>query len=248
MQNRRDEVFTDAFNKPRARLHLLAFIHQRRQDRAHRVSKDDLARRVAFFKKSTDAADRAPRTNAHDKRVDLAMHLLPDLWTSGFVVRLRIRFVGKLIDVVRVGIILRDLLGNILVVLRISLRNITAREHNFCTHRAQVRDLLVAHLVRHDNRKAIAFLPRDQRKRKTRVACSRFDDATALLQLARLLGRIDHRDRDAILDRVARIHRLHLHEQLARTRVHSLEFEHRRVADHLEDVVKDRCDRGGAST
>src|SRR5690606_32295992 len=102
--------------------------------------------------------------------------------------------------------------------------------------RTQVEDLLLTHLVGQDENQAIALLRRDQRETQSGVPRGRLDDRRSRLELAALLGLFDHRQADAILDRSAGIHRLELHVQLARSGIEPIDPQHRRAADHLDDV------------
>ena len=241
MANRWNEILANALDQPRSRHDGFSLVHQRRKNRADGIRKDDLALGIALLEKLSNATHRAARADARNEGIDLAFHLRPNLGRGRVVVSLRVRLVGELAGVERVGIILGDFLGDILVVLRMTLGNIAAREHDLGAHRAQMRDLLIAHLVGHNDSQAIALLTRNQRKCETSIARGRLNNAAALLELARLLRRVDHGHRNAVLDRIAWVQRLHLDEELAWPSVDASDLEHRRVADHLEDVAKDRC-------
>src|SRR5439155_460525 len=59
------------------------------------------------------------------------------------------------------------------------------------------------------------------------------------------LGRLDHREPDAVLDRAARVVALELEEELARSRLESRHLHERRVADEGEDVLHSGSSRKG---
>ena len=76
-------------------------------------------------------------------------------------------------------------------------------------------DLLAAHLVGHDEQRAVALERADEREREAGVAGGGLDDRAAGRQPPVALGGLDHRQRDAVLDRAARVLALELDEQLA---------------------------------
>ena len=106
------------------------------------------------------------------------LHLLPDLRPGAFLVRARIRFVGKLVDVVR-AMPARKPRRHVLVVLGMAFGHIRTGELYFSAHRFQVEDLLLAHLVGHDDEQPITLLCRDQREAEAGVARRRLDDERA---------------------------------------------------------------------
>src|SRR5258706_296748 len=83
---------------------------------------------------------------------------------------------------------------------------------------------------------AIALARGDQGKPEPGVARGRLDDRAAGLEAAVALGRLDHREPDAVLDRAARVLAFELEEELAGARVEVLHLDERRVADEGEDV------------
>ena len=64
----------------------------------------------------------------------------------------------------------------------------------------------------------------------------RLDDRAAGLELAAALGVLDHRQRDAVLDRAAGIGALRLHPHFGAVAEQAVDADVRRVADGLEDV------------
>jgi hypothetical protein len=84
-----------------------------------------------------------------------------------------------------------------------ALGDVRAGKHHLCTHRFQVKDLLLAHLVGHHDQKAIAFLRGDQGEAEAGVAGGGFDEEPAGRNLPLPLRGLDHGERDAVLDRSA---------------------------------------------
>jgi hypothetical protein len=97
-----------------------------------------------------------------------------------------------------------------------------------------VLDLLLGHLVGDDQQDLVALQQADLRQRLAGVAGRGLHDRAAGLQIAVLLGRLDHRHGDPVLDRAAGIGGLQLHEQAAGTRVEARDLDHGRVADERQ--------------
>ncbi len=109
------------------------------------------------------------------------------------------------------------------------------RDHDLGAVRAQHRDLLLAHLVRHHEDAAVALARRRDREPDAGVAGGRLDDRAAGLQLPLALGRLDHREPDPVLHRAARIQVLELGEDPCAARWRQLLEPHdRRRADQVE--------------
>ena len=236
--DRRDEVLADAFDQPRALLRHLAGRDVLREDRALRIGEHQLDVRRVLLEERRQPADRAAGADAEHDGIEPLRHLLPDFRPGRFLVRLGIVGIAELVDEVSAGA-LGDRGAEILVVLRVTLRDVGAREHDFRAHRAQVEDLLLAHLVGQHQDQPIALLRGDQRQTKTGVAGGRFDDRAAGLEVAALLGLLDHRQADAVLDGAAGIRVFELQEQLARPGIEAVELQHRRLADHFDGVLID---------
>jgi hypothetical protein len=150
-------------------------------------------------------------------------------------VRERIVGVSELVDEVGTAV-LGDGRAEILVVLGMALADVRAGQHDLGAHRTQVEDLLLAHLVGQDEDQLVALLRRHQRETDAGVARRRLDDRVAGRDVAALLGFLDHRDTDTILDGAARIDQLEFQEQAARPGVEAREFEHRGAPDHVENT------------
>ena len=91
-------------------------------------------------------------------------------------------------------------------------------DHHLGAVGPQHRDLVLADLVRADEQAAVALLLRDDGQADAGVAGRGLHDGAAGLQLARLLGGLDHAQRDPVLDRAARVEVLDLGEHPARRR------------------------------
>src|SRR5690606_17902254 len=91
------------------------------------------------------------------------------------------------------------------------------------------------HRFGHDQHKPIALDGGNHRKTDTGIAAGRLDDRPAGSQSAGLLRVLDHRQRDAVLDRAGRIRALALHPYLVVGK-QPREADVRGIADGGEDV------------
>ena len=151
------------------------------------------------------------------------------------LVRERIGRIAELIDVKRARNFRRQSRGDILIIFRMPAGHVASRQANFRAERADVGDFLLRHLVGNDEDDAITLRAGDEGEAEAGVARGRLDDRAAGLQLPIALRRLDHRERDAVLDRAGRILVLQLHEKLARTGIHPRDLDQRRVADERKD-------------
>ncbi len=93
-----------------------------------------------------------------------------------------------------------------------------------------------AHALGHDQHELIALDRRDHRQADAGIARSRLDDRAAGLQMAVLFRCLDHGERDAVLDRPARIGAFGLDPHFG-AREQLLDADVRRVADRVQDGV-----------
>ena len=197
---------------------------------------------IDVFAHTTDGA---ARSDAEHDRVNIVIQLLEDLRCRGQFVGKRIIGIAELVDEIRT-LLLCNALSQVLVILGMTFCNIRACQHDLGAHGAQVENLFLAHLVRQHENQVITLLCRNQRKADAGVAGGRLDERVSGLDIPALLGLLDHRDPDSILDRTAGIHQFEFQEQPARTGIHTRNLEHWRAPDHVEDIgenlhVESRC-------
>jgi hypothetical protein len=99
-------------------------------------------------------------------------------------------------------------------------------------HQAPALD---AHAVGHDQDQRVALDRRHHRQADAGVARGRLDDGATGFQQAARLGVLDHGQRDAVLDRTARVGALGLDPDFGRAE-QALHADVRRAADGGEDV------------
>ena len=213
----------------------MLLLRPRGVDRALGVGADDRQLGVLLLQVARRARDRAAGADRDHERVELPAGLLPDLGPGRLVVRARVALVAVLVGLVGAGNLLGEPVGDGVVALRrLGLDGIRADDH-LGAEGLEQRDLLAAHLVGHGEDAAVAAQRGDDRKAGAGVPGGRLDDRAAGLQLPFALGRVDHRDRDPVLDRAARVEELELGEDGRRVVGHDvLEPNERGVADQLE--------------
>ena len=90
--------------------------------------------------------------------------------------------------------------------------DVGARQDDFRPHRPQVEDLFLAHLVGQHDDELVALLCRNERQSETGIAGRCLDDRVARLDIPALLGLLDHRNADPVLDRATGVHEFELQE------------------------------------
>jgi hypothetical protein len=204
-------------------------------DGAFGIRADDQDVRRVLLEVAADAGDRAARADRDDDRVELAAGLFEDLRPRDLVMRLRVGHVRVLVGLESAG----DLLGQprrhrVVRLGRVGLDG-RRRDHDLRAVRAQHRDLLLAHLVRHHEDAAIALRGRRDREPDAGVSGRRLHDRPAGLELAVPLCRLEHGEADAVLHRPAGVEVLELREVRAPgLAAQLLEADDRSVADELE--------------
>ena len=94
------------------------------------------------------------------------------------------------------------------------------------------------HVVRHHDLERVALARADHRERDAGVARGRLEDRLAGRDQAVLLGALDQRARDAVLDRAGRVVALELGvDAHAGLGAEATQLDERRVADRLDDVA-----------
>ena len=119
-------------------------------DRALGIDADDLHLGLPLVEPAADAGDGSAGADGDDDRVERAAGLLPDLRRRHVVVRLRVRHVRVLVRLEAAGDLLGEARRDRVVALRRVVVDRRRRDHDLGAVRAQHRDLLLAHLVRHD--------------------------------------------------------------------------------------------------
>ncbi len=183
---------------------------------------------------AADAHQRPAGAEAGHERRDL-VELLEDLRRRAVVVRQRVRRVAVLVRHVVRGVLgghlQRQLDGAVGALVARRVDDLRA------VHLQQLRPLR-RHVVGHDDLELVALVRADHRQRDAGVARGRLEDRLAGADRALLLGVLDQRARDAVLDRTGRVLGLELRPQAhAGLRRQALELHQRRVADRLDDVA-----------
>ncbi len=173
-----------------------------------------------------------------DEVRDAPLGLLPQLRPRRAVVRLGVVRVGVLVGIKTVRRLARDAARGLDVVVgRAGLRGGRDDDH-VRAERLQVPHLLDRSLLGHDEDAAVAADGRRQREPDAGVARGGLDDGAAGLQGALALGGVDHRDADAVFDRVAGVEALHLRQHGGLDALnHPVQLDERRAADEMEDVL-----------
>ena len=133
------------------------------------------------------------------------------------------------------GVRSRDRRGEVLVIVRMPLADVRARDDDLGAHRLGVQHLLARHLVGHHQQRAIALAPADQREAEPGIAGGRLDDGAAGLEPAVGFRRLDHGARRPVLDRARRVRAFELEKQPAGPALDARHLHERRVADEIED-------------
>ena len=188
----------------------------RRVDRPFGIGTDDQHVGFALLEIAAHARDRSSGADRDDDRGEVAVRLVPDLRPCDLVVRLGIGHVRVLIRLEPARDLLRESVGDRVVRLRRIRRNRGGADDDLGAVRAQHGDLFLAHLVGHHEDAAVALLCRSDRQAGTGIARRRLHDRAARLQLPFLLGLLDHRQADAVLDGSAGIQVLELRKKLRR--------------------------------
>ncbi len=221
-----------------------AGLHQRGQHRAFRVGQDHPGLGRDLPEEAAEAGQGAAGTHAHHHRIDVAVQLLPDLRARALFVGGRIGRVLELVDEHRVRGLPGQGFGDVLVVVRMALVHVRAGQPHLDPQRPQVQDLLPRHLVGHHQDQPVALGHRDLGQAQAGVPGGGLDDRSAGLEGAGRLGRFDHRQRDAVLDRAAGVLVLQLDEQPARPGLQRRQLQHRGRPDQVQGRAHRRRRQG----
>ena len=178
----------------------------RGEHRALGVDADDARARAVLLEVPADARDRAAGPHGDHERVDVAsVRLLEELGPGRLVVRLGVRRVRVLVGLEASWYLLSQTVGNAVVALRRVRVDRGRRDDDLGAVRAQHRDLLLAHLVRHHEDAAVAAERRGHRQPHAGVARGRLDDRAPRPQAPVLLRSLDHREPDTVLHGPSRV-------------------------------------------
>ena len=190
-----------------------------------------MARIAGFFSLRYDAAEGSARARARDERVDLPVHVAPDLRPRRLVVGARVRRVVELPEDDRAGRRCGDFVRRLL---REEHPVGARRAHDFRAERPEERNLLAGELVGDHKDDAVAASQRGERDADAGVAGRALDDGSAFLQGASPLGVVDHGASDAVLHAAARVREFQLRVELrAFGNVETTDPHQRSVADEL---------------
>eukprot|EP00754_Rhynchopus_humris_P004778 Rhum_TRINITY_DN12402_c0_g1::Rhum_TRINITY_DN12402_c0_g1_i3::g.52149::m.52149 len=243
----RDEVVADALHLVERVLLALDELAVP-QDRAGGVHADDDQVRQLLLQELGHARDGASGARTDDDHVELAVALVVDLLRRAVVVRLDVVPVHVLVEHVHV---LRVRVAHAVRHRDVRLVGVEGRVVRRADDvGAEGRDdaaLLLAHLHRHGHNHLEAAHGARQRHANAGVARRGLDARVALLELALLLSLQHHAAADAVLHGATRVVELALRKHLAlqaEVLRHAVQAHQRRVADKVEDGVRDARDLG----
>ncbi len=171
---------------------------------------------VPLAKVTARAADRATGPQGHHQVRDAALGRLPDLRPGGQVVRIGVGRVGVLVRLPGAGRLARDPVRDAVVGALVVRVDVGWADHHLRAIGAQQGALLLRLLVGHDEDAPIALDRRRHGQADPGVAAGRLHDHATRLQQPGPLRRLDHGQRDPVLDRSARIHVLQLADDARR--------------------------------
>ena len=201
----------------------------------HRVARQRLSRRDDDVRERLAqtlayAHQRAARAEARNDDVD-AVERGSDLCTRPLVVRARVR----LVRVLERHEVLRFPFGQLERQPDCAVRSLLAGGvDDLRAEEAEQALALLRRAFRHHAGERVALQLRHECERDAGVAARGLEELTSGLELARRLGRLDHRLRDAVLDRAGRV--LSLELRVDADVADGTELDERRVADQPEDV------------
>ncbi len=181
--------------------------------------------------RSRAAHQRAARAETGDEGID-PRERVGDLGAGALVVRARVR----LVRVLERHEVARLALGELERVAHGAVRALRGRrEDDLGAEELEQADALRRRVLGHHARQRIALELGDHRERDARVAARRLEQLATGDELAARLGRLDHRLRDAVLDRAGRVLALELGVDLhVRVRRQVTQLDERRRADQVE--------------
>ena len=146
--------------------------------------------------------------------------------------------VGELVGLAGARDLAGEAVGHRVVALWRFVRDGGGREDDLGAVGLEQRDLLLAHLIGHHEDALVALDAGGLRQARAGVAGGGLDDGAAGLEQAGLLGRLDHADADAILDRAAGLEVLGLAQDgRAHAAPDAAQADERAVADGVQNRI-----------
>jgi hypothetical protein len=180
------------------------------QQRADRIDADHFDLRILLLEEAPGAADRPAGAHPGDKDADAPAGLPPEFRAGGLVVRLGVGRVPVLAGQDSVRRLFGQPARDRIIGARIVWLDGGGRDDDSRAEGAQQANLLIAHLVGHDEDRLVTLECGGDREADAGVAARALDDRTAWPQPALALGRRDHGQPNAILDAAAGVEELDL--------------------------------------
>ena len=213
-----------------ALLHVVA-----REDlRIVRLADHDLHVRTLFPEHPRNAQERAAGPRSRDPVIEpRARERLEDLDRRRLRMKLRVRLVLELLRPVP-AVLLRQFPGLLHHARAFQRRR---RQHDLRAEEAHELSPLDREALRHRDHERIALRGAHHREPDAGIAGRRLDDRLARAQLAASFRRLDHAEREPVLDRAHRVEGLELHVDVNAVGREAIEADDRRAADGLEDIA-----------
>ena len=184
-------------------------------DRSFRVGADHLHRPVGYLLQvPPGAGDRAAGADPGHEVRHRPVGLRPDLRAGGGVVGGRVLRIRVLVGLPATGYLAHQPARDTVIGVRMVGRDRAGTDHHLGAVGAQHADLVLRHLVGADEDAAVAAFGGHDRQPRPGVARRGFHDRAARPELAGRFRGGDHPQRDAVLDRSARVEVLHLGQHL----------------------------------
>lgn len=241
VQHIRDKVIADALDLVGLVLVLLIQRLRQSKDTSVRISRNDLDVLLVFPKTPCNSRYGASGTSTSHKRRNLALSLLPDLFTGAIFVCQWVVRVAVLVQDVSVWQLLLQPPRHANVAFRAVECGCCWRSDDFSPQRAQHSDLFGAHLLRQRNDCAVSLDGADQREPDAGVATRGLDERVTRLDATLLFGFFYHAQGDAVFDAAASIEHFELgvDGRLNSQRLGNLvEANHGGIANLLGDGVE----------
>src|SRR5208283_5596302 len=221
----------------RAGLQWLAGKRLRNNRRILRIHRNGFKSWFARFNHLHTAGDGAARPDTRDQNVHLAVRVGPNFLRRGLAMNFHIGRIFKLLR--NPGV--RRFLGELLRAGNRALHAFRAgRQNQLRPEHRQQRAAFHRHRFRHGQNDFVTLGRRDEGEGNAGVAACRLDDDGVFFEDAALLGVLNHRHADAILDAAERIEKFALEKNGSGQAGGDLvQFNQRGAPDGLDDVVVD---------